>query len=155
MKVKTFFLFGMIACAVSLMSSCKDDIFETRIDVIMDFGGGGDFTVINMGTNDTLKISGGLTINIGGGNPTLDAYKGNIIKIKFEQEEKYKDYVFNTTYTLPNDEVIKDKPEYEYVVGNDLNGSYDIYLTANSSGKTSNKSWDISAFGAFVLNVVE
>ena len=152
MKIKTNFLFVVMACAVGLMSSCE---LDNSIDVIMDFGGGGDFTVINMGTNDTLKISGRLPINIGGGSPILVAHNGNVIKIKFEQEETYKDYFFNTIYTLPNDKVIEDEPEYEYVVGNDLNGKYDIYLIAKSSGETSNKSWDISAFGSFVLNVIE
>ena len=155
MKVKVKFLFGLIACAVSVIVSCEDNIIVSKYEIIQGIGTGGDFSIINMGTNDTLKVSGALNINLDGSNPTLTAHSGNIIKIKFEKKEEYKDYSFNTTYTLPNDEVITDKTEYEYTVGNDLNGPYNIYLSASSSGNTSNKSWDISAFGAFVLNVVE
>lgn len=141
---------AIMACIVGLMfSSCDNSVIN--IEITQD-DNGGNFTVINMGTNDTLKINGGLTI---GSNPTLDVHNGNIIKIKFEQKEEYKDYVFNTTYTLPNDEVVENQPEIEYVVGDNLNGSYYIKMSASSIGETKNKSWTITAGNTFTLKVVQ
>ena len=150
MKFRVFFAFIMMVCAISFMSSCEDEHYN----MIMDLGGGGNYTIVNMGTNDTLKIEEGLYFN-SGKNPTLVAHIGNVIKIKFTPKEEYKKYSFNIKYTLPNGKVVEDKPEYEYVIGDTLTGKYDIYLSAISFGKTEHDTWNISANGVFTLKVVQ
>lgn len=146
MKKKIYNVIIIIFASMMLASCC------TEVNQIQSLGGGGDFTVINMGTNDTLKISGGINI---GSYPSLTAHNGNVIKIIFEPSQEYSDYVFNTKYTLPNDEVVENQPEYEYVIGESLEGLYNIYLSAKSEGSKNLSQWNITAGGAFILNVVQ
>lgn len=134
------------------MVSCEDKD-AGPMNVIMAIGNGGNFSVVNMDTNDTLRVADGITID--GSYETLEVHKGNRIKITFEPKEEYSNYNFRITYTLPNDEVIKNQSQYEYTVGDDLEGSYKIGLSALSNGETKHKQWTISASGAFILKVVQ
>lgn len=139
-----------MACIASFISCECDD--ERPSNIIQDVGGGGDFTIVNTETNETLIIDGNLSIGL---PQTIKAHKGNIINIKFEQKEKYKNYIFTTKYTLPNDEMVADQSEYEYIIRENLGGLYEISLSANSSGETKKEKWNISAGGRFILNVVQ
>lgn len=129
--MKAKFLFTALVCAVCFTSCIKDENDEFGINVSVETSGYGDFAIVNMETNDTLMIQiGGIQVNV---NPsrTIVAHSGNTIKMKFEPKEKYKDSIFTTKYTLPNNLVVENQPEYEYVVENVLEGSYDISLDIN------------------------
>ena len=65
-------IFALIFFSQSILScSEKHDV------TLINSNNGGDFLVVNMSTNDTLKISGGLTV--GGDLPILNAKNGDII----------------------------------------------------------------------------
>lgn len=158
-QIKGKGLLMMVVCTICLLCSCeKDNIIFDSIEngSIIAIGTGGDFTVVNIDTNDTLKINGALQIF--DGSPIyeiLEAHNGNRIKVKFEQNNDYKEYVFETTYMFPNGEVAQNHPEYEFVVEDALEASYDILLGASSKGETKFKSWIITAEGGFTLKVVQ
>lgn len=146
----------MMACAIGLTSSICDPNHNCSVngDIINDIGGG-NYTIVNMGTNDTLRIQGGVNINVGG-NPILNAYNGNVVKITFEPKEEYKVYPFNVKYTLPDGNVIENQMEYEYLVSDVEPGDYTIGLYAKSEGNTKKSSWNISAGGGnFTLRVIQ
>lgn len=164
--MKTKFLFIMIVCTICLTSCVKDS--EPEFKGTIGLRDGGNYTIVNLRTNDTLSIaheSAHLTIIYNGDtivNSTstikdvmLNAYNGDTIKIQFEPKEQYKDYSFITKYTLPNGQVIENQPEYKYVVGDNLEGSYDISLYAESFGEEDDSGWSrsISASGEFTLMV--
>lgn len=144
MKQKIYGVINVVLLSMMLVSCdwCENE-------TILGIGSGGDFTVINMGTNDTIEVSGAISF----GFKEITAHNGDIIKIKFEQNGIYKNYSFNTEYTFPNDFIVKNQPEYEYVVGDTLSGTYDVSLSAWSSGKSHGDTWDITASGAFTLKV--
>lgn len=138
---------------IVLTTSCKhEDITHLDITVIQDIGGAGMFKAINMGTNDTLTISGGISINIGGEEPELVARNGNIIKLVFERAEKYKNYDFNTTFILHNDSTITNRPVYEYAIENTRPGTYRISMSAKHEA---DDNININGGGSFNLVIVE
>jgi hypothetical protein len=106
--------------------SCGGDD-ETHISQTQDIGGAGDFLAINTNTNDTLNISGGLSV---GDTKSLKAQNGHNIKLKFIKSEKYNNYDFETEFKLQENNIIKNKAEYEYTISNMVPGDYEIVLSA-------------------------
>ena len=76
---KNFFNVCSVILIISciLLNACKDNEI-----VMIQSNDGGDFLCINMTMNDTLKVSGALTISIGS-TPILNAQNGDIIKLKW------------------------------------------------------------------------
>lgn len=148
MKIEVKYMIAVMVCAISLVSCSPNPS-----NIIQDVGGGGNFIVVNTNSNDTLIVYGGLYVDI---RETLVAHNGNIIKIRFEQNEKYKDYSFTIKYTLPNDEIVENQSEYEYVIKDDIpEGLYSFNMTARSEGETKKDKWQISTGGGFILNVIK
>lgn len=135
----------IFTCGCFILSSCSDDI-----EPIQD-NAGGNFLAINMATNDTLKIEGGTTINLGSAKG-LSAKKGNIIKLKYIPKEKYKNYNFDVTFTIDENEVkIPSKYEYEFSTTGLEVKDHTIKLSANCTEE--NK--QITARGTFYLKLSE
>lgn len=152
-KCAVYFLLSL------MLASCNcgdEENVDVSINQILDIGGAGDFMAINMATNDTLKMNGGIDIYEGkAAMPKLDARNGNIIKIVFVQNEKYKDYTFNTVYTLHNRTEIKDKYQYEYAISNTTSGQYSVGMIASYHREDDKNNISISSSGTFLLNVIE
>ena len=154
-KTTIYQLANMLLLAMMLVSctDCDNDTHSYSPTNIKDIGGG-VFYAINVATNDTLEIEGGLSVSIGG-SPTLNAANGNIIKLVFEQDEKYKDYKFITTYTLHDGTEIKNQPTYEYAISNTEPGNYRISMSAEYIQKDDNHDISIYSGGGFVLNILK
>lgn len=124
--MKKYLIYLLIAIPVFGMTACED---YTTIENI-DLGSAGNFTVINMGTNDTIVVDG--AINTGSTSTTLAAHNSNIIKIMFEPAEKFEKYNFSTTYVLHDSTIIKNEPVYDkYVIENTEPGTYRISMSAS------------------------
>lgn len=135
---------AFITCGCFILSSCGNDI-----EIIQD-NAGGDFQAINMATNDTLNIYGGLTVNAA---KSLSAKNGNIIKLKFIPKEDYKTYNFDITFKLPSGEEVKNPSnrEFEFSVSGLEVKDHNISLSAKCTEKDKN----ITASGGFLLRVSE
>ena len=118
-------LFALAVCGVM---SCHKTVISVTEDY--DIGGAGKLIAINMATNDTIEVPGGISINIGGESASLSARNGNIIKLMFEPAKKYENYKFDTNYLLHDSTEIKNKAEYEYVIENTEPGTYVISMSA-------------------------
>ena len=138
-------LLGCLAFFSCKCSDCED------INFITD-NAGGDFLAINMATNDTLKLNGGLTINIGR-TDALSVKKGNIVKLKFVPKDKYKDFNFNVTFTLPNDQEVKKPTNYEHEFPTTDLETKDYTVKLSAECKDEYK--QIIAYGGFSLKVTE
>ena len=153
MKKKIYNVINFVLLSMMLVScDCCDDTEEsivTKEPEKMSSESAGDFIVINTRTNDTLTVKGYST------NP-LAARIGDTLKIVFNPEEKFKGYPFKTSYNLPNSKVEKDDLEYEYIVTNLKEGTYDIDLEANSSGTSiaNDTIWELTAKGKFYLKII-
>lgn len=148
---------------IILMGSCEVD--QTTI---MAPGGGGDFLVINVTTNDTVKITSGINISVNGSSlSSLNVKKGDKLKLKFIPVDDYSKYAFDVTYTLQDlTEVKAVSPdyEYEYVLDGVDNGKYRISMSARYEKdkdkkfifiKTKEENIFITAGGSVYLNVSE
>lgn len=147
MNTKNFYFIAILMATIFLSACIKDNDISLRM--ITSLGGGGNFTVINMGTNDTIHISGAL--QIGDGYQKLIAHNGNIIKIEFEPTAEYENYSFKTTYLLHDSTSVENLPSYEYVLKNVEAGEYRISLSAVYKSDSDL----ITAGGQFILKVEE
>lgn len=132
------------------LAACEPGEEVTVINHTNDIGGAGNFLAINMNTSDTIKMSGGITINIGS-EPILQSHNGDKIKLCFIPADKYKNYHFTTTFTLHDSSEVKDNYEYEYMLKDVKTGQYQLNLAAIYKDGNNN----ISAGGALKLNVKE
>jgi len=159
MKQKPFYKSTMYFLLSLILVSCDcsdDKHVDISVNQVLDIGGAGDFMAINMATNDTLKINGGIGIyESKAAMPKLDARNGNIIKFVFVQNEKYQDYTFNTVYTLHDGTEIKDKYQYEYAISNTTTDQYSVGMFASYHREDDRNNISISSSGTFLLNVIE
>lgn len=143
-------VFALFFISMIGLTACEPEKEVTVINHTNDYGGAGNFFAINMNTTDTIKISGGITINIGSA-PILQSHNGDKIKLCFIPADKYKNYRFTTTFTLHDSTEVKDNYEYEYMLKDVKRGQYQLNLIAIYKDDDNN----ISAGGSFKLNVKE
>lgn len=147
MKKYLKFLCGIIFIAtIAICVGC-----EKKIEQEQDIGNAGLFHAVNMTTNETISISGGINVEEEI-LPTLDAQNGHIIKLSFVKSEKYKNYTFGTVFTLPDGTKITNKSEYEYTIKNLSPGEYIISLSAKYEEKDAVL---LTAGGRFALVIRE
>ena len=120
-------------CECGSDCDCKHCDCDPSITQISDLGGGGDFLVVNMSQSDSILLHGA-AISIG--KETLTFQNGTIVKVKFVQAEKYKDYAFNTSYTFADGTVIENEPEYEFVVTPELTGEVELHAEYKHEDKS-------------------
>ena len=144
----------MLICVICVTSCCTDDaekVYPASPEKVSS-NSAGNFIVVNTRTNDSLTVKGESESDGG----EITAHIGDTLKIIFNPEN-YKDYSFETKYTLPNNKTEKGKEgdlEYRYIVTSLKKGKYSIDLNASSSGATDDKIWDLTASGKFNLNIV-
>lgn len=159
MRKKIFYksaMYFLLSLMLVSCDSCDEETVDLSVNQVLDIGGAGDFMVINMTANDTLRIDGGIGIYESElAMPKLNVRNGNIIKFLFVQNEKYKDYTFNTVYTLYDGKEINDKYQYEYAISNAAIGQYSVAMSASYYRKDDRNNISISAGGTFLLNVIE
>lgn len=146
------FLTFLGLCALTFSSCGGDD--EITIKNLRS-NAGGNFLAINMATNDTLEISGELTISLTGPQK-LTAQKGNIIKLKYIPEDEYKDYNFNVVFSVGENQVKNpNNYEYEFSTVTLQAQDYPVLLSAEYKYKDDTNNIDITASGNFTLQVSE
>lgn len=149
MSKNILFWFVLTLCAVCL-ASCEK---TTDVNEMIDLTGGGYFTVFCIDNTNGLTITR-LTLK-GKSFQTIDAHRGNIVRIRFVPDEKYESYSFDTKFILPTNTVINNQEEYEYAVPESLEGSYLVRLNANSSGQDESHVWNIGVSDDFTLNIIQ
>lgn len=135
--------------SISFSSGCESEQILT-IEQITDIGGAGSFLVINVSTQDTIKVEEGLYIGMS--YPTLTAKNGDEIRLTFTPVDKYNKYNFNVIYTLPDSTDVAGKGKdysYNFVLNGIEPENYSVSMSAGSTEQI------ITSFGKVTLKVTE
>lgn len=109
--------------------------------------GGGDFYAINLSSNDTVKVVGGIGIQI---NSSHRLYAGtdDNIKLSFIPKDEYKGKIFDVTYSFSNKTERKGQGK-DYSTTFKVN-EFDVEnqtLTITMSAQHESKNWLIQSLG--------
>ena len=148
--MKVIYQFLALPFLLTGLLSCEDvevrtpDI-EVEITIIPERIG--HFTIINMGTNDSIRLG-----NKGIEKDTLQCENGNIIKMIFEPLEEYKNCDFILSSSIDKNITIdweKGNNSLEYPITSIAHGYHIVALNASAKTDTS----VVTKADWFVLNV--